>query len=198
MKTMLFDYTVMLVLLSIFGGLLLGFLFNLRIRLIAILGIVLGGLIILTEPMGIIPVANASERDWHPDSFWYEPWGASRVHRGIDIFADKGTPAIAATDCLVIAANVIEVGGKVVLCMDRAFRFHYYAHLESIDTSSFRLLQKGETLGSVGDSGNAQGKSPHLHYSVMSAIPRPWNMTLDTLGWMRMLYLNPTTVWVNS
>ena len=198
MRTMMFDYAVMLVLLTSVGGVLLGVLFNLKVRLIAIAAIVLGGLIILSEPKGIIPVANATERDWHPDSFWYEPWGSSIVHRGIDIFAAKGTPALAATDCLVVAAQTIKVGGNVVLCVDRAFRLHYYAHLDSIQTEAMSLLTQGEQLGAVGDSGNAQGKPPHLHYSVVTAIPRPFNMTSDTLGWMRMLYLDPTTIWTQS
>ena len=34
-----------------------------------------------------IPVAGASARDWNPRTFWFEPWGRSGVHKGIDIFA---------------------------------------------------------------------------------------------------------------
>lgn len=37
-----------------------------------------------------IPVAGATARDWNPQSFWFEPWGASGVHKGIDIFGKKG------------------------------------------------------------------------------------------------------------
>jgi len=42
-----------------------------------------------------VPVKGASSRDWHPQSFWYEPWGRSGTHKGIDIFARQGTPVLA-------------------------------------------------------------------------------------------------------
>jgi hypothetical protein len=57
-------------------------------------------LLILVAPFAIpenarIPVQGASVRDWNPRAFWYEPWGASGVHKGIDIFAPRGRPVIA-------------------------------------------------------------------------------------------------------
>ncbi|MGZ8196703.1 MAG: M23 family metallopeptidase, partial [Methylosarcina sp.] len=52
-----------------------------------------------------IPVAGATKSDWNKDSFWYEPWGASGVHKGIDIFGKKGTPVISAVDGIVIFAG---------------------------------------------------------------------------------------------
>ena len=44
-----------------------------------------------------IPVAGATSADWNHETFWYEPWGASGVHKGIDIFAPEGRPVVAAT-----------------------------------------------------------------------------------------------------
>ena len=44
-----------------------------------------------------IPVAGASARDWNPRTFWFEPWGRSGVHKGIDIFAKLGTPVHSAS-----------------------------------------------------------------------------------------------------
>ncbi len=41
-----------------------------------------------------IPVEGASARDWNPRTFWFEPWGRSGVHKGIDIFARSGTPYV--------------------------------------------------------------------------------------------------------
>jgi peptidoglycan LD-endopeptidase LytH len=38
-----------------------------------------------------IPVQGASSKDWHRQTFWFEPWGRSGVHKGIDIFGRRGT-----------------------------------------------------------------------------------------------------------
>jgi hypothetical protein len=35
----------------------------------------------------VMPVVGATVNDWNKDTFWYEPWGSSGVHKGIDIFA---------------------------------------------------------------------------------------------------------------
>ncbi|AWQ85141.1 hypothetical protein CSC33_4941 [Pseudomonas aeruginosa] len=49
-----------------------------------------------------IPVEGASARDWNPRTFWFEPWGRSGVHKGIDIFARSGTPVRSASYGLVL------------------------------------------------------------------------------------------------
>ena len=49
-----------------------------------------------------IPVQGASARDWNPRTFWFEPWGRSGVHKGIDIFAKQGTPALSASYGVVL------------------------------------------------------------------------------------------------
>ena len=45
---------------------------------LAVLGILLAGL--LVPERLCIPVAGATRQDWHPRSFWFEPWGVSGVH----------------------------------------------------------------------------------------------------------------------
>ena len=35
------------------------------------------------------PVLGATPKDWNHATFWYEPWGKSGVHKGIDIFGKK-------------------------------------------------------------------------------------------------------------
>jgi murein DD-endopeptidase MepM/ murein hydrolase activator NlpD len=61
-----------------------------------------------------VPVAGATAPDWNRASFWYEPWGVSGVHKGIDIFAEKGTPVVAPTYGLVLFRGDIALGGRVV------------------------------------------------------------------------------------
>ncbi len=48
-----------------------------------------------------IPVAGASHSDYNQKSFWYYPWGKSVVHKGVDVFAKKGTKVVAASGGLV-------------------------------------------------------------------------------------------------
>lgn len=138
-----------------------------------------------------IPVQGASVRDWNPQAFWYEPWGASGVHKGIDIFSRQGRPVVAPVHGIVIFRGHLRLGGNVVAVLGPKWRLHYFAHLRDTNVRIFELVQKGETLGSVGTSGNAAGKAPHLHYAVLSLVPRPWKATLQTQGWKKMFFVDP-------
>jgi len=48
-----------------------------------------------------------------------------------------------------------------------------------------------EHIGTVGATGNAKGKSPHLHYSMTTIVPYPWRIDFAKQGWKKMFYLNP-------
>jgi murein DD-endopeptidase MepM/ murein hydrolase activator NlpD len=137
------------------------------------------------------PVAGTTSKDWNPRSFWYEPWGASGVHKGIDIFAPKGRKAVAAAPGIVLFTGEIDRGGRVVLVLGAKWRLHYYAHLDAIDAHAGSWLQRGEQLGTVGTTGNAAGKPPHMHFSVVTLLPYPWLASKGTQGWKRMFYLDP-------
>jgi murein DD-endopeptidase MepM/ murein hydrolase activator NlpD len=138
-----------------------------------------------------IPVQGATVRDWNPKAFWYEPWGASGVHKGIDIFARQGRPVIASVPGIVIYAGQLKLGGNVVAVLGPKWRLHYFAHLRDSNVHLFELVGRGEALGTVGASGNAAGKAPHLHYAVLSVVPRPWKATLQTQGWKKMFFVDP-------
>ena len=137
-----------------------------------------------------IPVAGASVKDWNSKSFWYEPWGASGVHKGIDVFAPQGKSVISAVPGIVLYQGQLGIGGNVVAVLGPKWRIHYYAHLASANPAPL-FLGRGEKLGVVGTSGNAAGKPPHLHYSVVSLIPLPWRFSSDTQGWKKMFFLDP-------
>ena len=137
------------------------------------------------------PVKGATSNDWHQDTFWYEPWGISGVHKGIDIFAEKSTEIISPNFSLVIYTGEINIGGKVVVTLDSSLRLHYFAHIDEIKTQIGVFVSTGQVLGSVGDSGNAAGKQPHLHYSVVTLIPYLWKADGASQGWKKIFYLNP-------
>ena len=163
-------------------------------RLLRMMLSILGCVLILgylLPERAVIPVAGATSDSWNPKSFWYEPWGTSGVHKGIDIFAKLGTDVISTTDGLVISTGQIEKGGNIVIILGSRWRFHYFAHLNTIDTSSFHFVSRGEKIGTVGDTGNAKGKPPHLHYAVVRMIPAPWALDRSTQGWKKMFFMDP-------
>ncbi len=93
--------------------------------------------------------------------------GGKRNHKGIDIFAPKGTPVLAATDGTVGQTTQSGLGGKVVWLNNLENRFRlYYAHLDSQAVRPGQRVYVGDTLGFVGNTGNARTTPPHLHFSV--------------------------------
>ena len=149
----------------------------------------LGGLLPETPT---IPVQGATTRDWHPQSFWYYPWGRSGTHKGIDIFAQEGTPVLAATHGLVVHTGVDSLGGNIVLVLGGKWRLHYYAHLQDIDTQAWHWVTAGERIGTVGTSGNAVGKPPHLHYTIRTPYPQPWVYDAGVpQAWNKLFFVDP-------
>ncbi|MBU3743177.1 MAG: M23 family metallopeptidase [Sediminibacterium sp.] len=154
---------------------------------IAILAIVVG----LMPPKIQMPVKGAGRSDYDQGAFWAYPWGKSVTHKGVDIFAERGSDVIAAESGLVVYTGQLSLGGNVVLVLSAGWRFHYYAHLQSIETGTGKWLKSGTELGKVGSSGNAAGKPPHLHYSIQTIVPRFWKYSDGMQGWKKMFYLNP-------
>lgn len=161
-----------------------------RYLISAVIVLLLASGFLIPEPK-VIPVSGASEADWHKDTFWFEPWGSSGVHKGIDIFASEGAEVIAPSNILVVYRGEWNKGGQVIVALGPKWRVHYFAHLDRIDGGSGLLVASGEKIGTVGDSGNAKGKPPHLHYSILSLLPRPWAMDDSDQGYKKAFYINP-------
>ncbi len=141
----------------------------------------------------VIPVEGANAISYHAKSFWYSPWGKSGVHKGVDIFAKRGVPVLSSTDGIVLWTGELNMGGNVVLVLGSKWRVHYYAHLNSIDEKMFSFVKSGERIGTVGDTGNAKGKPPHLHYSIVTLFPYFWRADNSQQGWKKIFYLNPVS-----
>ncbi|PPK88563.1 peptidase M23-like protein [Neolewinella xylanilytica] len=93
--------------------------------------------------------------------------GSQRLHEGIDIKAPKGTPVVAVTDGFVERINSGGSGGRQLYLRDVRGRLYYYAHLDEWRKGEFDAVSAGDTLATVGDTGNAQGTTPHLHFEVL-------------------------------
>ncbi|HFF3760613.1 M23 family metallopeptidase [Stenotrophomonas forensis] len=99
------------------------------------------------------------------------PRGRDRSHAGIDIFARRGTPVRSATVGVIADVREGGLGGRQVWVIGPARERYYYAHLEDWADGLARgqIVQPGDLLGHVGDSGNARGTPPHLHWGIYGA-----------------------------
>ena len=99
------------------------------------------------------------------------PRGRDRSHEGVDIFAARGTMVTSATHGLVTAVREGGLGGRQVWVLGPARQRHYYAHLDdwAPGLAVGTVVVPGDPLGVVGDTGNARGTPPHLHYGVYAA-----------------------------
>lgn len=101
-----------------------------------------------------------------------DTWGAARSigrrHEGVDILAPRGTKVTSTTDGLVASLKSNALGGNVVWILGPAGTWHYYAHLQKhkrgLEVGD--TVHTGDTIGYVGNSGNARHTVSHLHYGI--------------------------------
>ncbi|MGY4515852.1 murein DD-endopeptidase MepM/ murein hydrolase activator NlpD [Lysobacter sp. HA18] len=109
---------------------------------------------------------------------WAAPRGRDRHHEGVDIFAKRGTTVTSTTRGLVVAIRDQGLGGRQVWVLGPAGERHYYAHLDgwAPGLKEGDVVMPGTALGIVGDTGNARGTPPHLHYGIYTArgAVDPW------------------------
>lgn len=107
-----------------------------------------------------------------------DTWGAARAegrtHEGVDIFADRGTPIFSATRGYATELNIGDRGGTNVMIIGPGGLYYYYAHLSRIANgiTPGKYVTKDTVVGFVGNSGNASGTPPHLHFSI---YPKMWD-----------------------
>ncbi|MBC3541454.1 peptidoglycan DD-metalloendopeptidase family protein [Rufibacter sediminis] len=119
-----------------------------------------------TLPQLAFPVQGKDSRA--VQSFWGQDRDAgARRHEGIDIFAPRNTPVVAAVEGTVTRVNVTPIGGKVVWLSDaKRQQSLYYAHLDSQLVQPGQRVSIGDTLGLLGNTGNAITTAPHLHFGI--------------------------------
>lgn len=121
----------------------------------------------IARVMAPFPVAGAAS---YTDDWAYPRYTPSyHLHEGCDIFAAGGTPVVATMAGTVTRATMgTRVGGNVVYLELPDGTYFYYAHLDTISPLIYPGMQveAGQVLGTVGDTGNAEGGMPHLHFEI--------------------------------
>jgi murein DD-endopeptidase MepM/ murein hydrolase activator NlpD len=107
----------------------------------------------------LFPVAGAHSFS----NDWGNPRSGGRHHQGTDIFAVKGTPVVAVVSGTV-THRIGGLGGISAYLHGSDGNSYYYAHLNSFAASGG--VSQGQVIGYVGNTGNARGGAPHLHFEV--------------------------------
>lgn len=105
--------------------------------------------------------------------------GSDRIHEALDIMAPRGTDVVAAVDGKIVKLFNSKPGGLTIYQFDRDARYaYYYAHLDRYADGIVegKDVVRGELLGYVGTTGNADPAAPHLHFAIfeLGAEKRWW------------------------
>jgi murein DD-endopeptidase MepM/ murein hydrolase activator NlpD len=131
--------------------------------------------VIATPPSAIgmlLPVAGIKPSQL-TDTF-NQARGSERRHEALDIMAARGTPVVAAVDGKVEKLFTSKQGGLTIYEFDpNATYAYYYAHLDryAVGLVEGMPLKRGDVIGYVGSTGNANPEAPHLHFAIFELGP---------------------------
>lgn len=114
-----------------------------------------------TEP--VFPVAA-------PATFsddWMAPRG-SRYHEGIDIMAARGAPIVAVVTGTIVRIGTTPISGNRFWLRAANGDEYFYCHLDGFAPAAREgaVVKAGTVLGYNGDTGDAKGTTPHLHFEI--------------------------------
>ncbi|MGI9599102.1 MAG: M23 family metallopeptidase, partial [Acidimicrobiales bacterium] len=98
-------------------------------------------------------------------------------HEGIDLFAAQGTPLVATERGVITKVGVGRLGGLKFWLKGESGSEWYYAHLDSFapGLADGIVVEAGQLVGFVGNTGNAIGTPPHLHMQLHPNGGQPVN-----------------------
>lgn len=120
----------------------------------------------------LIPVAGISASQLN-DTF-NQARDAECRHEALDIPAPKGTQVLAVADGKIVKLFDSKPGGLTVYQFDTSEKFaYYYAHLDryAAGINEGTALKRGDLIGYVGTTGNADPATPHLHFAIFALSP---------------------------
>ena len=129
-----------------------------------------GAALLQARPL-MVPVAGIP-----PESLsdTYDQSRGGRKHEAMDIMAARGTPVHAVDDGKLVKLFNSIPGGLTIYQFDPSGQLsYYYAHLDRYadGVKEGMDLRKGDLIGYVGSTGNANPQGPHLHFAVFRLGP---------------------------
>lgn len=114
-----------------------------------------------TEP--VFPVAG-------PSTFsddWMNPRGG-RFHEGIDIMAARGAPIVAAVSGTIVRLGTTPISGNRFWLRAANGDEYFYCHMDGFAPAAREgaFVAAGTVLAYNGDTGDAKGTTPHLHFEI--------------------------------
>ena len=94
---------------------------------------------------------------------WGAPRSGGRRHQGVDLIGARGIPVLAVVDGIAEAKTNI-LGGTTISFQGADGNGYYYAHLDGY--GKIGSVKAGDTIGYLGQSGNAQFSIAHLHFEI--------------------------------
>jgi murein DD-endopeptidase MepM/ murein hydrolase activator NlpD len=123
--------------------------------------------LVLTIPVSGVTAAQLSDT-------YTDARSDGRSHDAIDIMAPTGTPVLAVDDGVIVKLFTSKPGGLTIYQFDDdAELAYYYAHLDSYaeGLSEGQSVTRGDVIGYVGYTGNANPEGPHLHFAIFILGP---------------------------
>ena len=128
-----------------------------------------------------------------------DTFGAARAttgwHHGADIFAELGTPVLAVARGKLFSVGWNDVGGNRLWLRDTKGNEFYYAHMSAFSPLAVNggMVDAGDVIGFVGNSGDADGTPFHLHFEIhplgllVLGYDGVINPTAPLAAWRRLL-----------
>jgi hypothetical protein len=110
-----------------------------------------------------LPYEGSFSDDWHACRD-----GCRRQHKGNDVFADEGTPAVAVEAGVIVKVDSTDdgLGGLTLWLRGDSGVAYYYAHNAANMVTEGQRVTKGQMIARVGRTGNARTTPPHIHFQV--------------------------------
>ena len=124
----------------------------------------------MTPPIRGLPLANLRDT--------FEEVHSGIRHEAIDIMEPRGTPVLAVVSGTVRKLFLSKPGGNTIYLFDKMEKYcYYYAHLDRYveGLREGMRVERGDVIGFVGSTGNADPRTPHLHFAIFELGPeRQW------------------------